>query len=138
MHPVTVSWDGGVRFSARVRGHVVKVDQPIEAGGEDSAVAPIELIPVSLGTCIAYFIEQFLVKRGLNAQGLSVTVNASGARDPHRIGAMDVTVSIPGGVPERYAEAVKRAASTCTAHNTLTHPPAMTIRIEAPEPAGAG
>ncbi|HWO88278.1 MAG TPA: OsmC family protein [Gemmatimonadales bacterium] len=132
MHPVTVTWDGGVRFTARVRGHTVQVDQPLSAGGEDTAIAPIELIPASLGTCIAYFVQQFLVSRGLSAAGLTVTVNAEGAKNPHRIGSLEAKVAIPGGVPERYAEAVQRAASTCTAHNTLRNPPAIAIRIEAP------
>ena len=34
---VQVTWDGGVRFTADVRGHKVQVDQPRQGGGEDNA-----------------------------------------------------------------------------------------------------
>lgn len=135
MKPITVTWDGGVRFTADVRGHKVSVDQPAQAGGQDSAPMPLELVPTSLGTCVALFVQQFLVTRGLSAEGLTVTVSASGAANPHRLGSFDVAVSIPGGVPDKYRDAVVRAAETCTVHHTLTHRPQIRVTVAA---AGAG
>ena len=129
MQPITVTWDGGVRFTADVHGHKVKVDQPVQAGGGDTAPSPLELLPASLGTCVAYFVQRFLDARGLSPEGLTVTVTASGASNPHRIGEFDVQVGIPGGVPEKYRDAVLRAAETCTVHNTLEHAPAVRIAI---------
>ena len=129
MQPITVTWDGGVRFTADIRGHKVSVDQPSQGGGQDSAPMPLELLPTSLGTCVALFVQQFLVTRGLSAEGLTVTVTATGAPNPQRIGAFDVQVTIPGGVPEKYRDAVLRAAQTCTVHNTLEHRPEVKIAI---------
>lgn len=127
---VKVSWDGGVRFTADIRGHKVHVDQPRQGGGEDTAVAPLELLPASLGTCVAYYVQQFLATRGIDPTGLEVDVGVMGAPNPHRIGRFDVRVSIPGGVPERYREAVVRAAETCTVHHTLTHTPEIAVTLE--------
>ena len=127
---VNVTWDGGVRFTADVRGHKVSVDQPVKAGGEDSAPMPLELMPASLGTCVAFFVQQFLATRGIDPTGLTVAVGVAGATNPHRIGRFDVQVSLPGGIPERYRDAVIRAAETCTVHHTLTHQPAIAVRLE--------
>jgi uncharacterized OsmC-like protein len=132
-----VTWDGGVRFTADVRGHKVLVDQPVQAGGQDSAPMPLELVPTGLGTCVALFVQQFLVTRGLDATGLTVEVGTHGAANPHRIGTFEVKVRIPGGVPEKYREAVRRAAEGCTVHHTLTHQPEIAVSIEAPAGAGA-
>ena len=132
MKPITVTWDGGVRFTADVRGHKVAVDQPQRGGGEDSAPMPLELLPTSLGTCVALYVQQFLVTRGLDATGLTVEVQTLGAANPHRIGRFEVSVKIPGGVPEKYQEAVKRAAEGCTVHHTLTHTPEIAVSVEAP------
>jgi putative redox protein len=52
--PIVVTHEGGVRFAANVRSHRVVVDQPYQGGGTDTAPAPIELLGVSLGTCVAY------------------------------------------------------------------------------------
>ncbi len=130
MNPVTVTWDGGVRFTADIRGHKVTVDQPRQAGGEDSAPAPLELVPASLGTCVAYFVQQFLAARGLDSEGLTVSVSATGAANPHRLGRFDVAVRVPGGLPAKYQEAVRRAAETCTVHHTLTHAPEIVVTVD--------
>ena len=131
MRPLaTVTWDGGVRFTADVRGHKVRVDQPRQGGGEDTAVAPLELVPVALGTCVAYFVHQFLTTRGVDPTGLEVAVGVAGAPNPHRIGRFEVQVRTPAGMPERYREAVVRAAETCTVHHTLTHQPEIVVHLE--------
>ena len=136
MKPITVTWDGGVQFTADIRGHKVHVDQPVKAGGQDSAPMPLELMSASLGTCVAFFVQQFLVTRGLDATGLAVDVQSLGAANPHRIGRFEVNVKIPSGMPEKYREAVKRAAEGCTVHHTLTHAPEIDVQIEAAVAAG--
>ncbi|MGD0483913.1 MAG: OsmC family protein [Gemmatimonadales bacterium] len=127
---VNVTWDGGVRFTADIRGHKVHVDQPRQGGGVDSAPGPLELLPASLGTCVAYFIQQFLATRGVDPTGLEVAVGVAGAPNPHRIGRFEVRVRVPAGMPERYREAVMRAAETCTVHHTLSHTPEIAVTIE--------
>lgn len=132
---VKVSWDGGVRFTADVRGHKIRVDQPRQGGGEDTAPSPLELLPASLGTCVAFFVQQFLATRGVNTTGLEVDVGVMGAPNPHRIGRFEVHVGLPAGVPERYRDAVARVAETCTVHHTLTHTPEIAVTVEEGVPA---
>jgi len=129
MRPIVVSWDGGVRFTADIRGHKVTVDQPAKGGGDDSAPMPLELLPTALGTCVALYVQQFLVTRGLDPSGMTVEVGAMGAPNPNRIGRFNVDVKIPGGVPEKYRDAVKRAAESCTVHHTLTNHPEIAVTV---------
>ena len=131
MHPlVKVTWEGGVRFTADIRGHKVPVDQPRQGGGEDTAPSPLELVPAALGTCVAFFVKQFLATRGVDPTGLEVAVGVAGAPNPHRIGRFEVQVRVPAGMPERYREAVVRAAETCTVHHTLTHVPEIAVSVK--------
>ena len=129
MKPVTVTWGGGSRFTAAIRGHTLTVDQPREGGGEDTAPMPLELVPAALGTCVALYVQRFLATRELDASGLTVEVSASGAANPHRLARFEVRVTIPGGVPEKYHDAVRRAAEGCTVHHTLTHQPEIVVEI---------
>jgi uncharacterized OsmC-like protein len=132
MKPITVTWDGGVRFTADIRGHKVTVDQPPQGGGTDAGPTPLELMPAALGSCVALFVKQFLVTRGLDATGMRVQVFAAAESNPHRIGRFEVTVSIPGGVPEQYRGAVVRAAESCTVHHTLGHQPEIAVELLEP------
>jgi putative redox protein len=129
MKPITVTWDGGVHFTADIRGHKVAVDQPRQGGGEDTAPMPLELVPAALGTCVAFFVQQFLTRRGLDAGGMEIQVFSAGADNPHRIGHLEVTVAVPRGIPEQYREAVRRAAESCTVHHTLSHKPGISVEI---------
>jgi len=87
------------------------------------------LMPAALGTCVALFVQQFLVTRGLDATGMEVQVFTAPAPNPHRIGMFEVTVSVPKGIPEKYRDAVKRVAESCTVHHTLTHQPDIAVEI---------
>lgn len=137
MRPITVRWDGGMRFTADIRGHAVSVDQPRQAGGEDTGPMPAELVPAALGTCVALYVQQFLATRGLDAVGLMVAVSTAGAAHPNRLARFDVRVNIPGGIPDRYRDAVRRAAEGCTVHHTLTHAPDIVVEVTSGVPTGA-
>ncbi len=129
MQPIVVTWDGGARFTADIRGHKVTVDQPPKGGGDDSAPMPLELIPAGLGTCVALYVQRFLTTRGLDAAGMTVEVRALGAANPNRIGRFEVAVRIPVDVPDKYREALVRAAESCTVHHTLTHTPEIHVQV---------
>jgi len=129
VQPIVVSWEGGARFTADIRGHKVTVDQPEKGGGEDRAPMPVELLPASLGTCVALYVQRFLATRQLDATGLTVEVTSVGAPNPNRIAKFGIEVKIPGGVPEKYRDAVRRAAEGCTVHHTLTHAPEIVVGV---------
>ena len=53
-HTVHVEHQGGDRFGIEVRGNTLTVDQPADAGGEDTAPTPTELLVASLASCNAF------------------------------------------------------------------------------------
>jgi uncharacterized OsmC-like protein len=78
---------------------------------------------------VAFYVQQFLATRGLDATGLEVQVFSAGAPNPNRIGLLEVTVSVPKGIPAQYRDAVVRAAESCTVHHTLTHTPEISVNL---------
>jgi putative redox protein len=125
----TITLEEGLRFSAEVRGHRVVTDQPEQSGGSDSAATPLELLGVSLGSCIALYAHQFCATRGLPHEGLAVEVRTESARGPYRIARFDVKVILPEQVPEEYRPALERAVKACPVHNTLMHPPEIHVEL---------
>jgi putative redox protein len=125
-----VTSDGGVRFTAAIRGHEVPTDQPLHAGGEDGAAMPLELLAASLGTCIALYAHQFCAARGIPDSNLTVEVGYEVARAPKRISRFDVRVLLPADFPAHYREAVERAVKTCPVHNTFSHMPEINVDLE--------
>jgi putative redox protein len=136
--PITVTHDGGVRFTAQVRGHRVVVDQLERSGGGDTGPTPIELLGVSLGTCVSLYVQQFCEARGLSSAGLRVEVVQHGAQNPNRIGEFAVRVELPDGIPTPYLPMLERVARSCPAHNTLAHGAEIRVEIAAAAVAESG
>lgn len=131
-HAIVVTHDGGTKFSAHVRGHRVVVDQPVAVGGEDAGPMPIELLGVSLGTCIALYVQQFLDARRLPHHGMRVEVEQIGARHPSRVAELMVRVILPEPLSAAHAELLERVARSCPAHNTLERAAHVRVEIEMP------
>src|SRR5512133_3670431 len=103
--PLDVGYVDGEAYEIRVRGHRVRVDQPADRGGDDSAPTPTELFVGSLAACVAFYAGRYLTRHGYGRDGLAVSAGYDMASDrPTRVGAIRLTVHVPAGLPpERWA-----------------------------------
>ena len=120
-----VFFPGNKRVHARYKGFLIETDQPVESGGEGSAPAPFDLFMASIGTCAGIYVLSFLEQRGLSTQGAGV--NLSSERDPETklVSKITLELKLPPGFPEKYRDAVVRAAEQCAVKRHLDNPPAF-------------
>ncbi len=133
---IVVRYLAGDRLGISVRGHQLGADQPLEGGGEDTAPTPTELFLASLAGCVAFYAERFLRRHGLATEGLLVACDWAWARDPARVGEIEIKVEAPGLALEHY-QAFSRVIERCPIHNTLRQPPEVRFRVLAAETVGA-
>jgi uncharacterized OsmC-like protein len=124
-----VRYLGGARFEAESRGHKIMCDQPAENGGEDNGMTPPEFLLAALGTCAGYYTLQYLKARKLNAEGLSVKVEAGKAAQPARMDHFRIVIEVAGLDDPRHQEGLLRAAKSCLVHNTMLHAPSIEIAL---------
>jgi putative redox protein len=73
---VNLEWAGNVHFTAaNERGHLVAMDGPEEAGGQNLGSRPMELILMGLGGCTAYDVVDILRKGRQPLKDLKVRLN---------------------------------------------------------------
>jgi len=128
---VTVHRITDSKFEIEARGHRLICDQPRENGGEDSGIAPPELLLASLASCAAYYAAQYLRTRGLVSEELTVRVTAEKAQRPARLGSFRIEVTAPD-VPAEHEAPLLRAVKACLIHNTLTAAPEIEIVLHNP------
>ena len=68
-----------LRHTVQVRDHQLTVDEPIDAGGEDSGPDPRELLAVSLASCTAITMEMYAARKGWDVGRVEVDVEYSPA-----------------------------------------------------------
>jgi len=125
-----VRFVAGEAYEVTVRGHRLVVDQPAEAGGQDSAPTPTELFVASLATCVAFYAGRYLTRHGYGRDDLAVSVGYEMAGDrPARVGAIRLTLRVPAGLPPERWAALRAVVSHCTVHNSLASPPPVTIDL---------
>jgi uncharacterized OsmC-like protein len=127
---ITVEHLGAVQFEIRARQHTIVCEQPETSGGFDEGVTPPELMLASLGSCAGYYAAQYLRKKGLASEGTRVRVTAGKVAGPARLESFKIEVSLPVSVGAEHRKGVEESVHHCLIHNTLLHPPQITIDIE--------
>jgi uncharacterized OsmC-like protein len=121
----------GERYELAIRGHRITVDQPVHAGGADSAPTPTELFVASLAACVVFYAGRYLTRHGYERDGLTVSTEYDMATDrPARVTAVRLVVHPPADFPADGIPALTAVASHCTVHNSLTRQPDVTITVE--------
>ena len=135
---MVISWVEGVRLAAEVRNHRVLVDQPLEEGGQDQGVTPVEMFIASLGTCIGSYAVRFFQRHKIPTSGLKIGMEWSYAEQPHRIGTLTSRVYLPIKLDLAMRERLQKVMEGCTVHNSITIAPTVSIQITTPDKSKAG
>ena len=121
MH-MAIDFPGGSRVDAHFGPFTVATDQPPEA----TAPSPFAMFLASIGTCAGIYVLGFCQQRGLPTEGLRITETTHAAADG-MVDRIDLDVQLPADFPDKYREAVVRAADQCTVKKHLLQPPAIGI-----------
>lgn len=132
MLEVSVEHLGAVQFEIKARQHTIASDQPAENGGFDEGMTPPELLLASLGSCAAFYAAAYLRKHKLAGQGTRVRVTADKRKDPPRLDDFRIVVEVTPALEEKHIEGLERAVHHCLVHNTLMHPPSVSLEIHSP------
>jgi len=127
MDSIKTTFPGGKKVNALVRGFELKTDQPISAGGDNSAPTPFELFLASLVTCAGIYVLNFFLERKLSIEGLKVSADYSRNPETHLVDNYNIAITLPKDFPEKYRSAVVRTAELCTVKKHLHQPPKMEV-----------
>jgi ribosomal protein S12 methylthiotransferase accessory factor len=123
-----VTLPGGKRVDMQVGGHLIRTDQPVPAGGEDSAPSPFDLFLASIGTCAGIFVAGFCHKRDLPTEGIRIAQRNHVDPETGALLSVELDVLVPAGFPEKYLEALVRVADQCKVKKTIQAQPTFAVR----------
>jgi putative redox protein len=124
---MTVAWLDGVRLKAEARSHRVIMDQPLDEGGRDEGLTPVETFIASLAGCIGLFAARFCQRHGISPEGLAIRVEWDYADRPHRVGKIIVRVDLPARLEPEMNTRLRKVLEGCTIHQSLARPPEVSL-----------
>ena len=125
---IVVTLPGGRRVDAQVGKHVVRTDQSLEDGGEDSAASPFQVFLASIGTCAGVFVQGFCAKRGISPEGIRIVERPQMHPETGALAAVDLEIQVPASFPEKYREALVRVASKCSVKQSIQAQPTFEVK----------
>lgn len=108
-----IDFPGGARVDAHFGGFTVKTDQPLKAGGQNSAPTPFALFLASMGTCAGIFVLGFCKQRGLPTEGIQIVQRMEQSPFDGMVKKLEFEIQVPEGFPEKYHRALIRSAEQC-------------------------
>jgi len=116
-----IVFPGGARVDA------ISGDMVITTNQDGSAPTPFGLFLASIGTCAGIYVLSFCQQRGLPTGNLRIIQRMSTNPLTHLIDHIELDIQLPPDFPEKYREAVIRAASQCAVKKHLENPPVFDV-----------
>ncbi|TRZ72815.1 MAG: osmotically inducible protein OsmC [Bacteroidetes bacterium] len=123
-----ITFAGGKKVNASFKGHIHKTDQPVTAGGENSAPSPYELFLASIGTCAGIFVKSFCDQRNLPTENIKLIQMLEYNPETRLPSKISIEIKLPADFPEKYKEALVHTAELCSVKRTIANPPVFEIR----------
>ena len=123
-----ITFAGGKKVNASFKGHVHRTDQPVTAGGENSAPSPYELFLASIGTCAGIYVKSFCDQRNLPTEGIKLIQSLEMNPETKLPSKITIAIQIPADFPEKYKEALIQTAGLCAVKRTIANPPVFEIK----------
>jgi len=127
---IEVTLPGGSRVDARYRGFTMATDQPVRAGGTNTAPAPFDLFLGSLATCAGYYVLIFCQERKIPTDGITLTQRMERPQGSKLITKISIQIHLPQDFPAKYRTAVIKAADTCAVKAHIQNPPVFEIAAD--------
>jgi len=117
------------RHVVKVRDHRLNCDETREAGGDDAAPSPQELLAASLAACTAVTMEMYAARKGWDLGEVEVEVDYLPAERgcPTKF---TLTLRLPSDLSDEQVQRLKVIATKCPVHRTLDGEVMFDERVE--------
>ena len=125
-----ITFPGGKKVDANYKGFNIRTDQPVAAGGEESALEPFSYFLVSLGTCAGYYALSFCQQRNISTNGIQLILRTERNELTHMINTVHIEIQVPDSFPEKYYKALIKATNSCAVKKHLETPPKIHTTVK--------
>jgi ribosomal protein S12 methylthiotransferase accessory factor len=114
-------------FPGAAQVDAVSGPMTITTNQDGTAPPPFALFLASIGTCAGIYVLGFCQHRGLPTDGIKIVQRMSTNPATRMVDNIELDIQVPDSFPERYHDALIRAADQCAVKKHLQQPPAFNV-----------
>jgi len=122
-----ITFDGGKVVTAHSHNHIIRTDQPVDSGGENSAPAPFELFLASIGTCAGIYVKSFCDNRQIATENIRIIQTMEYNKETGLPSSVKLNIKLPADFPEKYRASLLHVAGLCKVKKSIANPPIFEI-----------
>jgi putative redox protein len=122
-----ITFDGGKVVTAHSHGHLIRTDQPLDNGGDNTAPAPFDLFLASIGTCAGIYVKSFCDNRKIPTDKIKIIQKTEFDKETGLPVDITLDIKLPLDFPEKYRASVINVAELCKVKKSIAHPPVFKI-----------
>jgi putative redox protein len=121
----------GYRTEIRLRDHVIYADEPVDAGGTDTAPTPMEMMLGALGACMAVTTRMYAQRKRWPLEGVDVALDierfagkdyAAYTGDANFVHEVRSQIKFYGPLDAEQRERLLEIAGKCPVHRAIENP----------------
>lgn len=124
---IVVNFAGEKKVNAEFKGFKIETDQSEKSGGGGTAPEPFDLFLTSIVTCAGYYVLDFCITRDISTEGIQLIMRPERDEKKKMLGKIAIEIQLPEGFPEKYKNAVVRAAEACSVKKHIFTPPEFEV-----------
>jgi len=122
---MNISFAGESKLFIKYKDFIIKTDQPIKYGGNDSYPDPFSLFISSIGACVGYYILSFCHRRKISIEGIELILETK--NNEMMVEQIIIKINTNVNFPEKYKKSIIRVANLCKVKKHLENPPLIDI-----------
>lgn len=122
-----ITFEGGKVVTAHSQGHIIKTDQPISSGGQNTAPSPFELFLASIGTCAGIYVKSFCDNRSIPTSDMKIVQTTEYDNETGLPVNLKLDIKLPADFPEKYKAALISVAELCKVKKSMAAPPVFEV-----------
>src|SRR5690606_25012852 len=123
----TSGMDMEIVFPGGLQVDAIMGDMLVETNQAGSAPAPFGLCLASIGTCAGTYVPDFCEQRALPTENIRIIQRMHASPLTRMVERIELDIQLPAGFPEKYRDAVIRAADQCAVKKHLASPPQFDV-----------
>ena len=121
----------GLRTTVSIDGHVFHVDEPLDAGGSNTAAHPVQHLLGALGSCMAITARLYAQRKGWPLQGVEIALDVERMRgadypgyegDALFVHEIRQRIQLQGPLDETQRRRLLEIAGRCPVHRIVESP----------------